>query len=199
MPEMELVEAHVVVGTLVIVVARRGWTRPALLAVQQRTSAALGAPVEIMTERQWYARVDLVRRPAETDEQYLRRLAAESGEEGSQLELASHKVDGKMMTRAPISDAIERLLERLQTGWAPKADEIDRDVPQVDALNWGWNFEDSETIVPLGITYQTAERDMRKTGPVLHIDAHRTYALTAEGIFWLYDSEESEKVRHLGG
>jgi hypothetical protein len=29
--------------------------------------------------------------------------------------------------------------------------------------------------------------------------SHKTYALTAEGIFWLYRSEESEKVRYLGG
>jgi hypothetical protein len=184
MPEMKLVEAHVIVGTLVIVVARRGWTRPALLAVQQRTAAALGAPVEIMTERQWRARVDLVRRPGETDEQYLRRLAAESGEEVS------------MMTRVPISDAIEhlleRLLERLQTGWAPKANEIDPVVPQVDALNWDW----SDGVC---ITYKTVDRQMRQTGPVIYVDAALTYALTADGLYWLYDSEESEKVRHLGG
>jgi hypothetical protein len=180
MPEMKLVEAHVVVGTLVIVVARRGWTRPALLAVQRRTAEALGAPVEIMTERQWCARVDLVRRPGETDEQYLRRLAAESGEEVS------------MMTRVPISNAIQRLLERLQTGWAPKANEIDPEVPQVDALNWDWSDG-------AGITYQTMDRQPRKTGPVLHIDAHMTSALTREGFFWLYDESESEKVRYLGG
>jgi hypothetical protein len=56
------------------------------------------------------------------------------------------------------SDAIKRLLERLQTGWAPQADEIQPAVPQVDALNWQWNFEDAGTIVPLGITYQTIDR-----------------------------------------
>ena len=36
------------------------------------------------------------------------------------------------------SDAIKRLLERLQTGWAPQADAIEPVVPQVDALNWQW-------------------------------------------------------------
>jgi hypothetical protein len=32
-------------------------------------------------------------------------------------------------------DAIKRLLERPQTGWAPQSDEIEPGVPQVDALN----------------------------------------------------------------
>jgi hypothetical protein len=76
---------------------------------------------------------------------------------------------------------------------------IEPAVPQVDALNWQWNFEDAGTIVPLGITYQTIDRQPRKTTGLLYIDEHMTYALTAEGIFWLYRSEESEKVRYLGG
>ena len=97
------------------------------------------------------------------------------------------------------SDAIKRLLERLQSGWAPQADAIEPAVPQVDALNWQWNFEDAGTIVRLGVTYQMIDRRPRKTTGVLYIDDHMTYALTAEGIFWLYGSEESEKVRHLGG
>jgi hypothetical protein len=95
------------------------------------------------------------------------------------------------------SDAIQRLRERLETGWQPKADEID--LPQVDALNWQWNFEDSMEIVPLGITYQTIDRHLRKTGPVIYIDDALTYALTREGLHWLYGSEASEKVRYLGG
>jgi hypothetical protein len=70
------------------------------------------------------------------------------------------------------SDAIKRLLERLQTGWAPQADAIEP-LPQVDALSWQWNFEDAETIVPLGITYQTIDRQPRKTAGVLYIDEHR--------------------------
>jgi hypothetical protein len=97
-----------------------------------------------------------------------------------------------------MSPEMERLLERLETGWQPKADEIDPAVPQVDALNWEWIFEDS-TIVPLGITYQTSDHQPRKTAPVIYIDKHMTHALTSEGLFWLYDSDESEKVRFLGG
>ena len=37
------------------------------------------------------------------------------------------------------------------------------------------------------------------TVSILYIDEHMTYALTIEGIFWLYRWEESEKVRCLGG
>jgi hypothetical protein len=57
---------------------------------------------------------------------------------------------------------------------------------------WEWNDG-------ARITYQTMDRQLRKTGPLIYIDAHMTHALTREGFFWLYDSEESEKVRHLGG
>jgi len=32
--------------------------------------------------------------------------------------------------------AIESLLERLETGWLPKRDRIDRDVRQVDLYGW---------------------------------------------------------------
>jgi hypothetical protein len=96
-------------------------------------------------------------------------------------------------------DAIKRLHERLETGWHPMADGIDPAVPQVNALNWQWNFEQAGTIVPLGITYQTSDRQPRKTDPVIHIDDHMTSALTAEGLHWLYGSDESEKVRFLGG
>lgn len=67
----------------------------------------------------------------------------------------------------------------------------------MDALNWQWDFEDVGTspwhYVP------TTDRQPRKTASVLYSDEHMTYALTVEGIFWLYRSEESEKARHMGG
>lgn len=96
-------------------------------------------------------------------------------------------------------DTIQILHDRLLTGWQPRAGEIDRDIRQIDALNWMWNFADSRVIVPLGITYQTVDREQRKTKPVLHIDDHMTYALTADAFYWLYDAEESDKIRFLGG
>lgn len=50
--------------------------------------------------------------------------------------------------------ALQSLRERLLTGWAPKATEIDCDVPQIDALNWGWSDAGR-------ITYQTTDRSRR--------------------------------------
>jgi hypothetical protein len=88
-------------------------------------------------------------------------------------------------------NAIQRLRARLETGWQPTAGGIDRDVPQTDALN--------AVVTYNGITYQTIDRQPRKTGPVIYIDEHRTHVLTDEGFFWLYREEESEKVRYLGG
>jgi hypothetical protein len=35
-----------------------------------------------------------------------------------------------------MSPEMEQLLERLQTGWQPTADEIDREIPQRDLVDW---------------------------------------------------------------
>jgi len=80
------------------------------------------------------------------------------------------------------SDAIKRLLERLQTGWAPQADEIELSVPQADALNWQWNFEDAGTIVPLGITYQKQKRKLM-TGTAQAGLVNRQVAPLRRGLF----------------
>lgn len=37
---------------------------------------------------------------------------------------------------APMTDAIQRLLERLQAGWRPLPQEIDREIPQRDLHDW---------------------------------------------------------------
>jgi hypothetical protein len=37
--------------------------------------------------------------------------------------------------------AIERLLERLQTGWAPKTDELGPDILQRDLMDWDFGKE----------------------------------------------------------
>jgi hypothetical protein len=92
--------------------------------------------------------------------------------------------------------ATERLLERLQTGWAPKTDEIDRDVPQFDMLDWGWWTYFNEPAMFL------AGSDLEGplvTGPVLWIDPNLGWALCESGFYWLYDDQESDKVRYLGG
>lgn len=89
--------------------------------------------------------------------------------------------------------AIQQLLERLQTGWQPRASEIDRDVQQIDALNWSW-ADDGRAIAYLSI-----DRQPRVSSEIIYVDRHLTHVLTAAGLLWLYDEEESEKIRFLGG
>lgn len=95
-----------------------------------------------------------------------------------------------------MSTAIERLLELLQTGWVPKADEIVRDMPQFDLLDWGWwTYFNDQTMFLAGSNLEGP----LVSGPVLWIDPGREYALCKTGFYWLYDDQESEKVSHLGG
>jgi hypothetical protein len=84
--------------------------------------------------------------------------------------------------------AIERLLERLETGWSPKADEIDPDIKQVDLRSWetsenvldgrlrnylsGFNGDDTTTAIA--------------SGPVILWDhPNVNWALTTDGFYWL--------------
>jgi hypothetical protein len=97
-----------------------------------------------------------------------------------------------MSMKGPIH-AIEILRDRLETGWSPQADEIDHDVPQIDALNWCWS-DDGQSI-----SYQTVDRDRRASAEIICVDRHMTYALAVDALLWLYDEEESEKIRYLGG
>lgn len=97
------------------------------------------------------------------------------------------------MDMAQKVSSIHDLLARLLAGWAPQAGEIDPEVPQIDALNWRW-ADGGRTI-----EYQTPDRSHRVSAEVIHADPNITFALTVDALLWLYDDEESEKVRHLGG
>jgi hypothetical protein len=93
--------------------------------------------------------------------------------------------------------AIERLLERLQTGWPPKTDEIDREIPQRDLIDWEWMLIDRHHHMLLA-GHNMAGRP-RLTGEVLIIDQYLEWAVCPEGFWWLYTAEEGEKMRYLGG
>lgn len=88
--------------------------------------------------------------------------------------------------------AIEILRDRLATGWMPKADQIDPEIPQFDALNWGWSAGG------LKIVFQTTDGEQHVSAEIICIDRYISYALTKAEFLWLYDDEESEKVRYLG-
>lgn len=89
--------------------------------------------------------------------------------------------------------AIMILHDRLETGWTPKAGQIDPDVRQVDALNWNWAFDGR------AIECQTMDRRGQLYGEILYVSPNQDWVLTSTAFLWLYDDEESEKVRYLGG
>ena len=89
--------------------------------------------------------------------------------------------------------AIMILLDRLETGWSPKTDEIHPDVPQHDALNWSWAFDGH------AIECQTIDRMGQIYGDILYVSRYQDWALTSTAFLWFHDDEESEKVRYLGG
>jgi predicted XRE-type DNA-binding protein len=104
--------------------------------------------------------------------------------------------------REPVArtdDASQRLLERLQTGWSPRAEEIDAAVPQQDALNWSWWAFEHRGEWWLGIKFRNERGGIELYPDVLFVDPYFDFALTATGFLWLYDDEESDKVRYLGG
>jgi hypothetical protein len=89
--------------------------------------------------------------------------------------------------------ATERLLERLQTGWAPDANDIY--IAQYDLLDWRMAHV-NQCLILHG---QDIEGWTIYAVDVLWIDEHLDCAVTPGGFFWLYDDQESEKVRYLGG
>jgi hypothetical protein len=99
-----------------------------------------------------------------------------------------------------MTDAMQRLLQRLQTGWAPKADELGPDILMRDLMDWdfwkrtgrllGWEIE--WAVEPPGV-------DLKETGEVLWIDEYLGWALCTDGFWWLHTREEGQKMMYLGG
>lgn len=86
---------------------------------------------------------------------------------------------------------IDRLVERLKTGWRPLAGEIDPEIPQrvlrrahlaVDAIAYP---DDPDFYSPptklLGID---ESGQVEPTGEILWIDAHREWAVCDDGFWW---------------
>ncbi len=97
-----------------------------------------------------------------------------------------------------MTDAMQCLLERLQTGWSPMTDEIDPAIPQHDLVDWQFVVaRRSGKLTLFGCLDLTAWRDM--TYEVLWIDPSLDWALCDDGFYWLYTAEEGEKMRWLGG
>ena len=95
-----------------------------------------------------------------------------------------------------MTDAMARLLERLQTGWQPMADEINPEIAQRDVVDWQFVVaRRSGKLTLFGLV--EGWRDM--TYEVLWIDRFFDWALCEDGFYWLYTAEEGEKMRYLGG
>jgi hypothetical protein len=75
--------------------------------------------------------------------------------------------------------AIDRLLERLQTGWQPTSDAIDADVPQRTLYEWQ-HWKRSGNL----LGYPSDEAGWREVD-VLVIDPGQAWALCADGFWWL--------------
>jgi hypothetical protein len=89
---------------------------------------------------------------------------------------------------AMTKEAIQRLLERLQTGWQPTADEIDRNVPQRDIVDWDF-WKSGRTL----IGYPSDEPGWREVN-VLWIDAGLRWALAPDAFYWLKQREQDEEM-----
>jgi hypothetical protein len=92
-----------------------------------------------------------------------------------------------------MSDGISRLLEKLQAGWGPDTRQIH--VPQRDLLKWSWWSDPTQR--QLYLRGEDIEGAMVVVAPIW-IDARFGWAVTDTEFVWLYDDEESEKVRYLG-
>jgi uncharacterized protein (DUF433 family) len=98
-----------------------------------------------------------------------------------------------------MTDAVQRLLERLQTGWRPVTQEIDREIRQRELVDW--NFVPGRRTSPTmrlrgTLTEDIVHVDQRwMTDDVLWIDAGLAWALCADGFYWL----EAEVVARQHG
>ena len=95
---------------------------------------------------------------------------------------------------------IERLLQRLQSGWMPDAAEIDPAVKQRDISDWDFVVDRRTRKLALWGVVGLMNHDWRDlTSEVLSIDPSLDWALCEDCFYWLYTREEGDKMRWLGG
>ena len=80
-----------------------------------------------------------------------------------------------------MTDYMQRLLERLQTGWLPMRDEIDMRIPQHDLAS-DWEFLAYRRGIHVMIR---PARTRELSGDILWIDAGLAFALCEDGFWWL--------------
>ena len=81
------------------------------------------------------------------------------------------------------SDAIQRLRERLETGWQPKSHEIDMRIQQQTMANW--QFAPSFTRPEAVVIGHDAYGRVTRSDQILWIDDGLRWALASDGFYWL--------------
>jgi hypothetical protein len=92
-----------------------------------------------------------------------------------------------------MTDAMQRLLEHLQTSWRVMGDEIDPEIAQHHLL--AWEFAPDQ----VRLCGEDMERQPLITGDILWFDNYLDWVLCEDGFWWLHTAEEGEKMRYLGG
>ncbi|MBB4377328.1 hypothetical protein [Bradyrhizobium sp. SBR1B] len=82
---------------------------------------------------------------------------------------------------------MERLLERLQTGWRPLPDEIDMRVRQHRIFDWSFapSFSLPEAVI---VGRPESRQGVIRTDVILWVDSDLSWALCEDGFWWLLGS-----------
>ena len=86
-------------------------------------------------------------------------------------------------------EPVERLLERLQTGWQPQRDEIDTRIQQRAVFRWSFapSFSRPEAVI---IGQPETREVVTRTDQILWIDAGLRWALCEDGFWWLQADQD---------
>jgi hypothetical protein len=93
-----------------------------------------------------------------------------------------------------MTEAMQRLLERLQTGWIPVADEIAAGIPQQTMARWSFAvdlmaYPDEPEFVQYSRAEHLLGRDDQgfgmSSGEIFWIASDLTWAMCEGGFFWL--------------
>jgi hypothetical protein len=84
-------------------------------------------------------------------------------------------------------DYVAHLLERLQTGWQPRADEIDMRIRQRRIFDWSFapSFSRPESVI---IGRPENRFGVIRTDVILWIDSDLRWALCDDGFWWLWEA-----------
>lgn len=100
------------------------------------------------------------------------------------------------------TEVIQRLLERLQTGWRPVTQEIDPAVPQRTLVEWDFLYRRRRSAARLHGTLLDQIYDLENTWmteEIMWIDAGLAWALASDGFYWLQAEVVVRRHGVMGG